>query len=1039
MRISPYLSGLPLAATVAIVSVISADSLYAQGGPAELQRNAVEAMEKGDWNEALGFLDRAIRAFGHRAASLGIGDKFGWFWYQKGVCQASLQQYKEAIATLEEGIKKYPGPQNEYINVSYLKIAEVAIALNDYDLATTYLDKFIKFRTETPQNSLNTVDRGVNLGLVYALAAQCKFKSSKSSFEDGLKDINLVAKNRYKGQGISDTPIVQAFIALADRAIAENKPEVVLEYLKTGRSIVAVEEWRMPAFLGLFLNASNKALVKARTLEGQKATDMFKVAQELQNLAPSINAVKQSLKDVSDHLGPLASISDTNLSYNKEAIKKINEGLEASLAKSSESPEAIKLMFSGAQLMQTGAYRQAQAVYRLLKENYPDLSPSAKEDILFSLIVAGANLGQMTENQALVKEFLKAYPNSEKAKSLNRMSLGNYLEEQRYDEALALAQEILKQEVVEQEIRDLARFAEGFSLFNLKRFKEAIPVFEKFTQDYQDSPFLPQVMYFLAQSHARLGNPERAAHAYGRLISRFPDKEQNPFLAYAHLERGIAFSNSNSEDDKKKAVEDFDVIIKDFPEFVLYPMAFVSKGIALERLDQRDKALESYKQGIEAASKPENPQPNVKAEALYRITALLVGERREKEAADYYETYYKEFAKDPKTPYRLETAVAGLDALTPTGRSEEGLKRLGEMIVSVGQTDPENPLVESAITNYTRDYTLSILNPETKQLDLDKAKAHFTNFPGVTANDPILSTMLRMALIGIYEEQIKKLDKQDTARRAEVEAQIKVLFDDIQKSFKLSDLTPYTLARIANNMLQRSSDTTAAIPYYEEILKRGNAAEKYRQDAEFGLAQALGESKNPANIDKAIAMMEKAIVDGRANPKQDAKTLERAEYNLAKFYFLKGDYEKAASLAFKYLGDQNNKAYRMDASTIWAQSQDKQNKVNDAIIGYQRITANYTGAIAHSAPAMKRQMELFYQRNNAKPDLDSPSDRLLAYLTGSRYIKLTQPMLEKMTVDERNAWREVEALVQRYGAEPEIMDEEKVAAERARIKSGERR
>ena len=67
------------------------------------------------------------------------------------------------------------------------------------------------------------------------------------------------------------------------------------------------------------------------------------------------------------------------------------------------------------------------------------------------------------------------------------------------------------------------------SLFNLgaadaSRYKEAVPVLERFVKEYRDSTYLKTAMYILGETYTNLGNTDEAIRSFTNYIARFPDK-----------------------------------------------------------------------------------------------------------------------------------------------------------------------------------------------------------------------------------------------------------------------------------------------------------------------------------------------------------------------------------------------------------------------------------------------------------------------------------------------------------------------------------
>ena len=174
------------------------------------------------------------------------------------------------------------------------------------------------------------------------------------------------------------------------------------------------------------------------------------------------------------------------------------------------------------------------------------------------------------------------------------------------------------------------------------------------------------------------------------------------------------------------------------------------------------------------------------------------------------------------------------------GRGEEGLERLRDVIAELA-SDPTAIGLEEAINSYTEFY-LEKNTPE-------QLKEHYYNFPKVQHKDEVARALLRMAIIGVYEEVSKNAT--DDQAKAKAEAMIKVLFQELKRDFDVKKLTNYILVRVGDFIRERTSAPREALDYYSEALSRKKGG--YEMEALFGRADVLGRSTNAADLDGAIA------------------------------------------------------------------------------------------------------------------------------------------------------------------------------------------
>lgn len=74
------------------------------------QEEVVTAVAAGNWKEALAITSRVVERYDSRAKVL-WGPKFGWYWYQKGLCEIKLERWKAAASSFQHCYDRYPNPQ----------------------------------------------------------------------------------------------------------------------------------------------------------------------------------------------------------------------------------------------------------------------------------------------------------------------------------------------------------------------------------------------------------------------------------------------------------------------------------------------------------------------------------------------------------------------------------------------------------------------------------------------------------------------------------------------------------------------------------------------------------------------------------------------------------------------------------------------------------------------------------------------------------------------------------------------------------------
>ena len=184
---------------VLLLSVLlTAAPARGQGSIDEYWSNSLTAMNNEEWAKALGYLEKAVNAYGARATTL-FGPKFGWFYYHKGYCELKLQKYAEAKKSFEDCYKKFPNGEaakpgttdnnisfNLYHKKSLLKWGEAAQGAEEYEEAIRMYKKFIDERDPTRDK--------YERGAFYINMAICHFKLFK--IPQGIENLETAIKNK---------------------------------------------------------------------------------------------------------------------------------------------------------------------------------------------------------------------------------------------------------------------------------------------------------------------------------------------------------------------------------------------------------------------------------------------------------------------------------------------------------------------------------------------------------------------------------------------------------------------------------------------------------------------------------------------------------------------------------------------------------------------------------------------------------------------------------------------------------------------------
>ena len=935
-----------------------------------------------------------------------------------------MQNYDEAIKAFTECYTKYPGERNEFVKVALFRVGEAQFMKKDYSAAIESFQKFMKERRS------RGAEARVNMGQVYSMMAQCYFFQGSAGLEKGIDSFEKCIVNRYRGQGIADQYIMQAFSSMITACINEDKPQVAINFIQKYPSVINLETARMAPFGAEMLQLASS--VYGKMIEVQKtgnealSNSYARLTILLEAAIPNLSEALSESGKLIKKLGPLPGIVDTSAVYDKRVLSGVQK-VYSKLKAENKPLEGYALMAIANMHLNYGAMRTANKALDILEDRYSTLDK--REDNLFQLAITTWNLGDMVKGSEFVDRHTKAFPKSKYADVLSTMSLEKLLRDKDYEGCLEQSRKVMAASADDKAGRFyiLASYCEGASLFYLKRYSEAIPALEAYIKANPEAGNTAQAIYFLGSSFTSMGRWDDALRVFDDYIWKYPNPKDNPLLPSVYYERAYVRLQRNQEGDELKALEDAKHITENFPGTGVYPMAFVLMGnIYTANPDTIDKATESYLKGYEEGKKAK--LKNIISEALYNLAAnAQVSNKPEDKAkfGEYADLFWKE-ADSKGNPFSLMMASINLSA-NKDGKAgfEPALQKLREIIVREGDQEVVDSRVEQAVGSYTKFY-LDTMEALGKPLSLDQVRNHFYKFPGVKDDNISLRTVLRTAVIGVYQNQLKELKPEQRELKAQLEGNINVFFRELVNDFKPSDLTPYTLLKLGSHLAQ-TEQPLISIPYFDEILKRKNGLLK---EATYGKAIALGRSKDAGKIDEAIKMMSGALEGERKKKNPDTKSMEEAQYYLVLFQQDKGDYNQVIEQAKIYL---DNKAYRKNIVEMrynQAMAYNKIGKQDEAISGFMGILNSNKGQIRWSAPALEQAMTVLWNRNKPKEG-NKASDRYLAVQQGENYLKLTRPNFTKMSLPERDAWRKVEELVKRYNADAGVVAEAKAASERA--------
>ena len=988
-RILSPLIGAVLAATFVAAPV----QAQLEDTPQSLNAAATNEMQNGNWAEAQKLLTKCTSRFESVALQL-YGPQFGVTWYRKGYCEMKLKMWDEAMKSFEVCYKKYTnkgkeGAGNVYNKKALLYWGQAAQGAENWELAIRMYKKFLEERDKT--SDIDSYPRGA----FYIWMSICNLKLE--NIPEGIQHFETALKNKTTF-GTPEAGIVAAFQALVDAVIEKRDEKALLTFIDQNRADIVIEPYDMQPYSPLFLSLAGKAY----------NAEMERSAFALYQLIPPSQVMLDDAKSRLARLGGRVGIKDGARVIRGQSLKDSIAALEKSLS-SGDPHEVIQLSATAFLHEKHGNVRGAFAAYEQLEKVYS--KSKNREKHLYNLTRTSSMIGEILSTEKYGSLFLKTYPDSEHVPAVRRMMLTSLFYSGQYVKCIQIAKPMLVklEGSAPNKEHDICLHVLGGSYYYTGEYKEAQPLLDRHVEEYPKSSFELAALYFQASNYSRLQFWSKSAKLLDAFLTKHGDADKNVYLPFALYDRANCHY---ALDEPDAALDKLNRLENDFPDAEIMDMALNLKGNVLQSQGDKAEAEAYYLKALTLAERRENEI--VAGEALYYLIAMLGekpkkgGEDRMAEAVPFSDKFWEKYGD--ASPYKAQVAVAQVYALGAAGRGEEALNRLRDVIADMA-TRPGAVGLEEAIGSYTEVY-LESHTPE-------ELKNHYYNFPKIRPDNKAARALLRIAVIGVFEDQIKEAGD-DEQKQIKAQAGITVLFRDLKNEFDVKDLSNFILVRVGD-FIRGTNSPAQAVPYYDEVLSRDDKS--YSFPALFGRAAVLAQGTKSDQA-KAVADFKRVLADAQEKGDKD-----RALYQMIETQMAMGDYEAAKENAKLYLDREKGYSTRkMDAAMLLAEAYDKMGMVNDALAAYVGVWNTYKGALRVSVPALKRYMELLWERNQQG---EKVSDRQGAYNAGRSFVDLTRGILDKATPEEVEQWKGIEELVAEYVADPNVKSKEELAEEAA--------
>ena len=966
---------LSLAPAIVMVAGVTAAAGAETGSDAKtLNAEALAAMEAGKWEEALQLFNRCVLAHGSDALAK-FGPSFGVTWYRKGICEMQLKQPDAAVKSFEICYRDFPNRgktvENPYNKRALIRWGEAAQAMGNHAEAIRLFTKFLAERDKEKDP--------FEPGSFYIQLALCHLACG--DVLQGAENLETAVRNR-KTFGTPESGIVAALQSLVSTSIAKNDAPTLTAFLEENKGSLAIAPFGMATYAPVFVRMATDAM---------EAT-MDEAALDLFQLIPPSGTIAEALKAKIAAMGEHASVTEDGRTLEKAGLQATVDALEKS-ERDGTCHEAIQLAATAVIRERQGDLRAAYQACEQLESRFPHAKD--RETYLFNVVRTGAAIGEPTAAAKYGPRFLEAYPESKQGPAVRRLMLVSLFRAGNHEACVKVASELLAKLAEGSQDHDACLHILGASFQQSERFDEARPLLDRHAALYPQSPFAQAALYFQAANRVRLEEWDEAAKLLDAFTARYPDPAANSYLVLALFGRAECHAAKNED---AAALEKIGRIQAEFPEAPVLAAALGLKGDLLLKAGKPGEAETCYQQSLEKAEAAGN-RP-VAAGALARLVVVLSsrGKDRAKDAASYCDRFWKNYSDLPGARAKITGLQPGI--LENAGRTQEALERLRTTIVEAS-AKPSDPALEPAIREYARIYAA--------KHGIEALNQHFREFQGIRPEDKATRPLLRIAVISTLEA---RLGQGDDDAKAKADALMKTLFQELKSEFAPKDLPSGILVRMGDFLRQKTSAPRQALPYYEEVLARGDAAVRF--PALLGKATVLAEG-NQEEREAAIRDLESIFAESPDRPDK-----EEALYWLVMTRMKGGDFAGAGHGAERYLAhDSGFQRHIPEVRLALAGSYQQRNMVAEALAAHERVWREHETVSRVSNQAMRSWMLLSWARQAPAKD-GARSDRQAAYEEGSAFLERTRPLYDKMASFDQETWLEIEKLVNEYGSSTDV-------------------
>ncbi|MEM7011483.1 MAG: tetratricopeptide repeat protein, partial [Verrucomicrobiota bacterium] len=929
----------------------------------QLYDGAVQAGNAGDLEKAISLCDAAINDYGSGALER-YGPVFGHFHYMKGMFLLRQKKYQAGINEFKICFEKYdnewlktykpvegetPKLPNRFQYHALMQWGFALMALKDYVSAVPILERTLNEDPRT-EPRLNRLYLMINLARCYILADQVtkgkdfiiKLIESDLLGDEGKRQLFMILcwdwSPLVEFPELRDVLHKYSYLALnveASQRIADNRKFQVLaavaldptkiELMGEGARIREDAETE-PLRALLWYNLMAPPWIVLKEHEARKA--------QYENRIKTFEALNPENQAEEERKALM-------LSRGAELLEEVNKEIAET-----RKDWSMMLLGTGACHYQISSIAAARATYHELAVKFPNHRD--RPTILHNLVVCAVNLSRWVEAYKYGLIFFEEFPDHELKPAVARVLVEVLYVQGEYQEAYDICTEIRPEMDPGSAIREIPDFVHGACAFHLDKFEQSERILEEYVEYYPQGQRLEPVRFYLASAKVRLLKWAEAGPLLESFLEDYPDSAMRPAALFLSGLTHLVL------EDLELAQSRINELQQNFPNADEIPASHNVKGDILTAKKEGYEVVEPQyslaKKMVEEQGRGDN---EVAAYSIRQLVTLESEEENWEKAADYFDQFKERYWN---TSYRLDCAIASLEALVETDRREEGLKMLVDFVndnTSEGVT-PQLDLLFGTYVSYLSDH-----------YELEEKLHELDNYPFATSaseRPAALEAWILMAKIETLEEEEKP---DEEAINAEF-YKMNVLFE--RNGLNLSN---YTLVRLARWNVQTREKGEDASEVYDFILNKRGASGDSAAYALVDWGKILADSDDEAKRSDALEKFQRALTET-----ENSDLREEAILGSARVVMQQKKYDDALALWKEYLKDRSWTIARAEANFRVAECYEGLDKDPEAKKLYVSVYANFAGHLDWSVPAAIKVGEMLRAGGQEVEALQVMSDML---------------------------------------------------------------